>query len=280
MLDTFIRRYATPVVLTLLMAVALTGCLVGGTSATAAKLDMVAKDHSFTAPAQVGAGWVTVSLDNQGQSPHHAQLLHLNQGVSVEQFQATLRDNPPAVLGLATLAGGPGVVDPGGSQATTTFLEPGSYIVICVVPDEQGVPHAAHGMLAPLEVVPGGAYGQEPKADAEVSMVDFGFILPDTIPAGEQTWKIVAAGKQPHEMLLLKLAEGKTLQDAQAWMHQPAGAPPFSNAGGLQGIDPGEAGYLHLELSPGNYVVLCHVPDPASGKAHLELGMIAPFTVQ
>ena len=28
-----------------------------------------------------------------------------------------------------------------------------------------------------------------------------------------------------------------------------------------------------------DYVTVCFVPDPASGKAHAELGMITPFTV-
>ena len=57
------------------------------------------------------------------------------------------------------------------------------------------------------------------------------------------------------------------------------GAPPFEDAGGLQGIDPGESGWLNLDLQPGNYVALCHIPDPASGKAHEELGMVLPFSV-
>jgi len=35
-----------------------------------------------------------------------------------------------------------------------------------------------------------------------------------------------------------------------------------------------------LGREPGNYVAVCFVPDPASGKAHAELGMITPFTVQ
>ena len=50
------------------------------------------------------------------------------------------------------------------------------------------------------------------------------------------------------------------------WMHNPTGAPPFSDAGGMQAMMPDNSGYLHLNLTPGNYVALCHVPDAATGK--------------
>ena len=244
-------------------------------------LAITAKDHNYALPKRVRSGWVTIDLKNAGQAPHHAQLVRLNDGVSEAQFEATLKTDPQAMLSLVTLAGGPGVVDPGGSQRVTVYLEPGRYFVLCFVPDDKGTSHLAHGMIAPLDVVAGdGVAIGEPTADAEVQMLDFAFVVPTAPKAGKQTWKIAAAGKQPHEMGLVKLAEGKTSADVQAWLHQPAGPPPFSNAGGLQALDPGEAGYVHLDLTPGAYIALCHVPDPASGKAHLELGMLQAFTVR
>lgn len=110
--------------------------------------------------------------------------------------------------------------------------------------------------------------------------LDFSFTLPSEIKAGVQTWKIVDAGEQPHEMNLIKLADGKTMEDVAHWMHAPEGAPPFANVGGMQGIDPNEAAYLHLDLEPRDYVAICHIPDPASGKPHDALGMVLPFTVK
>jgi hypothetical protein len=197
-----------------------------------------------------------------------------------EQFQAAIRQDPLSVLALVSLAGGPGVVDADGSQQVTVYLKPGRYFLFCVVPDEQGVPHIAHGMIAPLEVVAAANEASEPQASIAVQMVDFAFALPADVKAGKQTWKVVAAGQQPHEMSLIKLAEGKTIADMQAWMHAPTGAPPFTNVGGLQAVNRGETAYLHLDLTPGTYVALCHVPDPASGKQHMELGMIVPFVVE
>jgi hypothetical protein len=136
-------------------------------------------------------------------------------------------------------------------------------------------------MMASFQVVEGEATtAQAPAVNGEVALLDFSFTLPQEIRAGEQTWKIGDQGDQPHELVLIKLAEGKTMADVEHWMHQPAGAPPFSNAGGMQAIDPGETAYLHLNLSPGSYVAICHLPDPASGQEHAALGMVMPFTVQ
>jgi hypothetical protein len=81
-------------------------------------------------------------------------------------------------------------------------------------------------------------------------------------------------------MLLIQLAAGKTMNDLMAWMHDQTGAPPYANVGGMQAIAAGTSGYLHLNLTLGEYVAICHVPDAASGKAHLELGMMLPFSVE
>lgn len=244
-------------------------------------LEIVATDHHFALPQRVAAGMVTIEFKNEGREPHHAQLARLNDGVSMEQFTAALQEGPLPALALVTLTGGPGVVDPGGEQTVTVELPAGQYVLLCFVPDADGVPHLAKGMIATLEVVAGDvAAAQPPASDAAVTLVDFSLILPPVIHPGEQIWKVTVAGKQPHEIMLLKLAGGKSMADVAHWLHQPQGAPPFANVGGMQGLAPGASGYLHLNLTPGNYVALCHIPDAASGKEHAELGMVMPFTVK
>jgi hypothetical protein len=179
------------------------------------------------------------------------------------------------------MGGGPGPVETGGEQRVTVELQPGPHLLADFLAGADGVPHIAKGMLTPIEVVESeAAVAQAPAVDGEVTLVNFSFTLPQEIRAGEQTWKITDKGTQPHELSLVKLAEGKTMADVQQWMHQPAGAPPFVNAGGMQAIDAGETAYLHLNLTPGSYVAVCHLPDPASGQEHAALGMVMPFTVE
>jgi uncharacterized cupredoxin-like copper-binding protein len=137
-------------------------------------------------------------------------------------------------------------------------------------------------MMASMEVVAGDDQPDAPeiKADATAKLVDFSFSLPSRIKAGKQVWKVVNEGTQVHEFALIKLSADKTLEDVATFMQSPHGAPPFEDAGGFQAIDPGASGWLTLDFQPGQYVALCHVPDPATGYSHTELGMVVPFRVK
>ncbi len=265
-------------------ALILSGCSVSADSNVQgaggrATLTIKTHEYAFEVPSQVNAGYVDIILKNAGEAPHHAQLLQLNEGVTLEQFQTALQQSPDEALALVTLAGGPGPVDPGGSQTVTMELTPGQYVLIDLMAGADGVPNVAKGMLAPFAVVAGGNNRPQPRVDHEATLLDFSFTLPTEIEAGKQTWKIIDAGDEPHELNLMKLADGKSAQDVMEWLHSPSGPPPFASAGGLQGIDPGEAGYLRLDLTPGNYVAICHIPEPNSGQPHRDLGMIQTFAV-
>lgn len=248
------------------------------------EITIKAADYSFEAPAQVEAGLVKINLVNDGQEPHHAQIVRLNDGVTLEQFQAALQEGEAAVFPLVAFVGGPGLIDPGLSSQVILDLTPGQYVLMCFMPSHDGVPHLAKGMVRPIEVVAQADQADRSapkiKADAVVKLMDFSFILPSEIKAGEQIWQVVNEGPQIHEIMFIKLAAGKTAADAQAFLQSPHGVPPFAMIGGFQAINPGATGWLPLNLEPGNYIAICHVPDPASGHAHSELGMLMPFTVK
>ena len=247
------------------------------------EITIKAADFTFDAPDQIEAGLVKVNLVNDGQEPHHAQIVRLNDGVTPEQFQAALQEGEAAAFPLIAFVGGPGLIDPGLSTQVTVDLIPGQYMLLCFIPSHDGVPHLAKGMVRPLEVVAAtdqaAVSRPQPQADGTVKLLDFSFILPVEIKAGRQIWQIVNGGQQPHEIMLMKLTAGKGLADVQAFMQSPQGTPPFSQIGGFQAINPDQSGWLNLDLTPGEYVAICHVPDPASGHAHSELGMVMPFTV-
>lgn len=280
------KKVLFAVVALLLMSLALSAC--GAVSASRVveeaqipQVTIKTTDFAFDAPAQIEAGLVSITIVNEGEEPHHVQLARLNDGVTLEQFQAALQQGPDAAAPLLTWAGGPGIVDSGSEQMVTVQLDTGQYVLLCFVPDHNGAPHIALGMVAGMEVVASAnpASQPEPQADGVVRMLDFSFVLPAEIKAGPQLWKVVNEGVQPHEIHLIRLAEGKTPADLVAFMQHPDGPPPFHNVGGLQGIDGGEAGWVHLDLQPGTYLALCHIPDPVSGKPHDELGMVISFTV-
>ena len=111
---------------------------------------------------------------------------------------------------------------------------------------------------------------------------EFAFEGPDSLPAGDVTMTMDNQGKQMHELVLGELLEGKTMDDVhRLLMKGPPKNPPkwFRNVSGT-GAKPGETGTLEAELTPGTYAMLCFVPDKATKKPHVVLGMMKEVTVE
>jgi uncharacterized cupredoxin-like copper-binding protein len=237
---------------------------------------------SFEAPNQVQAGMTTIRWENKGGDVHHAQLVRINDGVTLPQFQAAMQQGADAAFPLVTFVGGPGAVAPGGKGQVTLDLAAGQYLILDLLPGLDGVSHVAKGMSRLMTVTPREAAGHaaEPAADLTVPLKDFHIALPQTVKSGKQTWKIVNEGPLPHEMALIRLKDGKTLADVAAFNAHPSGEPPFEMAGGMQALQAGMAGWVTLDLPPGNYAALCFIPLAGSAQTHVNAGMVHPFTVQ
>lgn len=239
-------------------------------------------DFTFEGPDSIPAGLTTINFQNTGKEWHHLQLARLNAGLTFPQLMEAFEKEGEGAMRLMTFVGGVGALDPGGSGSVTLNLTEGDYALMDFIPSADGVAHMAKGMVKPLTVKGAASVAAaEPKADVTVSMKDFHFTMPAEVKAGKQVWKILNDGPQPHEITLIKLAEGKTLEDAYAWYGKPEGPPPFQMFGGMQAMSVGApAAFINLDLQPGNYVATCDIPDPASGKPHSELGMLMPFVVK
>lgn len=242
-------------------------------------VEFQASDFAFNTPDTLAAGRLTIRLSNHGLEPHHAQLMRLNDGVSFDQLMASFQAEGDAALRFISLEGGPGAIDPHGTSQVTLDLKPGTYVLACFIAGPDGVPHLVKGMIKPIEVTPSDTPATTVTDSATFTMQDFSFTMPDTLPAGPATYKVVNAGPQPHELNVLKLAPGVSQQDLLEWEDAPGGPPPFQAVGGINGFSVEGSGYMTLDLEPGTYVAVCHIPDPATGIAHAHLGMIKTFTV-
>jgi hypothetical protein len=49
--------------------------------------------------------------------------------------------------------------------------------------------------------------------------------------------------------------------------------------GGVAGTARSTTSFITLDLTPGEYVMVCFVPDSKDGKPHTAHGMVKPFTV-
>jgi uncharacterized cupredoxin-like copper-binding protein len=261
------------------------------TSATEAIPTVVITAHEFAfeAPDSIPAGLTRLHLNNTGHEDHHALLMRLNNGVSLDQFLANLqKDDIGEALSLITLVGGPGAVVGGASSDVVENLQPGSYVILCVLAGEDQVPHFVKGMVKPLDVT-GTAPAEVtyPPSVATITLRDFAFEAPATLPAGTTTVQVTNAGPQPHEAMVVRL-EGVTLDQLKAMIAaseggpdpSQSGPPPFTSVGGIGPLEQGATGQMTLDLTPGDYALVCFVPDPGTGHAHAELGMVGGFTVQ
>ncbi len=264
-----------------LAAIALAGCGQQASAASIPNVTIIARDYTFDIPRGIHAGLVNVTLVNQGSEPHQAQLMRLNDGVTLDQFFAALKQGPDAALPLATSAGGPNAIMPGQRQQVTLHLLAGQYVAICFVTSPDGHSHAEKGMVTPftVEQAASGAQPTAPQADGVVTLKDFSISMSDALTAGKHTLKVTNQGPQSHEFSLIHLEPGKTAQDVMTFFMQPAGLPPFTDAGGMGALAPHTSGWVEVDLAAGNYMALCFVPDPQTGKAHVMLGMLTSFTV-
>lgn len=246
-------------------------------------LTIVGSDYAFDGPDTIAAGFVSLTFENAGAEPHHVQVVRLNDGVTPDEAVAALQQGPEVGMQLVELVGGVGVIMPGQSQtAIVDFSRPGIYLELCLVPDADGVPHFALGMARFFEVTPPATPVARPniEPDLTVRVLDFGYAFPAEIRAGPQVWEVVNDGPQPHEMLLMRVVDGVTVEQALASLAEetPTGPPLAIPVGGVQGLQAGLTSYLEFDLAPGSYIVVCHIPDPATGQPHLALGMISVFT--
>ena len=242
------------------------------------EMHVVARDFAFDVPDTVPAGVTTIRLNNEGPDMHHFWIVKLAEGKTLDNLLAETRgDKLPE---WAVSVGGPNTPAPG-EQATpiTLDLEPGNYAALCVIPAPDGIPHVAKGMSTTFVVAPSSARAAAPKADMTLVLADYDFRFSTPLTAGRHVIDVRTEAPQAHEVLMVQLAPGKSLNDMMEWVAKPNGPPPGKPVGGTVGIAPGRANLLEVDLQPGEYALVCFIPDHKDGKPHFMHGMMKQITV-
>jgi uncharacterized cupredoxin-like copper-binding protein len=250
-------------------------------SAAPAAVTVTANDYSFDAPAQIPAGALTFHLENHGKELHQAQLVKLEEGKTVQDLAAAMKKPGPPPSWLK-FVGGPNGIAPGQKANATLVLTAGQYAYLCSIPGPDGVMHAAKGMVRPFEVTAAssGAASALPETDVTITLVDYAFQPSKPLTPGKHTILVENAGPQAHELVLLKLAPGKKVEDFAHWAEGGLkGPPPAEPLGGVTVLEKGGRGSFTVELSAGEYGFICFVPDSKDGKLHLAHGMMKTFKV-
>src|SRR5205085_6427489 len=150
-----------------------------------------ATEYSYTLPDSIPAGPVTLTMRNVGKEAHHAQFVKFNTGVTFQQFAAALQQGQGPALALVSFQGGTGSLDPGTNTETVSLtLTPGDYAVLCFLTGADGIPHFAKGMIKPITVTAatGATAATKPNTTITITLKDFDFDSPSTLPAATNTW--------------------------------------------------------------------------------------------
>jgi uncharacterized cupredoxin-like copper-binding protein len=108
---------------------------------------------------------------------------------------------------------------------------------------------------------------------------DFSFEAPGRIPAGATTFRLTNHGKELHQAQMIRLDEGKTVEDLGKALKNPGPLPSWVRfVGGPNGIAPGQEANATSVLAPGQYAYICLIPSP-DGVMHVAKGMVRSFEV-
>jgi hypothetical protein len=234
---------------------------------------------SVTAPDTVEAGWTRVRVEEDGKG-HILVFFRMADRVTAADestFVAAL-DTARTTPLPAVAIGGPEIGDTG---EVVLQLSAGRYVLGCVARGPDNHRHAGTGEAASLVVTSSapqsGRGTAAPAATQDVGMVDFAYVGPERWPAGTHLLRVENRGKQDHQLRLVRLREGTTVQD---WLSAERPGRLATPIAGVARMGPGGVAYLAVDLGRGTYVMSCLIADPASGRAHAELGMFRPIRVE
>lgn len=242
------------------------------------EVSVTAREFTFEAPDTLPAGFARVKLSNQGIEPHHIIFARLDSGHVVGELLQSL--SSMKVPNWAVLLGGPNAAMPGGTTETVLELTPGNYAVLCLIPSFDGTPHVAKGMVRPLTVTGAASETAPPNADVVITLSDYTFTASTPITAGPHVLRVDNIAEQPHELVMVRLELGRTVQEFAAWAEKPQGPPPGTLIGGTSPQARGTTNYVIADFAPGEYGFICFMPDAKDGKLHLVHGMIQQFTIE
>ena len=251
------------------------------------ELSFTVQEDAIEGPDSVEAGFYTLALSDQSGLQIDISIGRLEDGASVEAVLEAVEAVNQSFMGQ----GNPGeamaqvdsVVNLVGGQSippdAVLELTPGEYVILSVGVTEEGEAHTDLGLYTTFTVTESAAEADAPQADLTVDMLDFAFSIPEEVAAGEQTWQVVNVGEQIHHMVLMRVKEGRSMEEAMDFLETEEGEPPVDEVGYVTLLDTDERNFLTFDLTPGAYIALCFMPDYETGQPHVALGMIDTFTV-
>ncbi|MGH7540959.1 MAG: hypothetical protein ACRELC_08175 [Gemmatimonadota bacterium] len=128
-----------------------------------------------------------------------------------------------------------------------------------------------------------GCSAEDPLNEVTVIGLDYAFGGPRTLPPGPTAIAFENRGEVEHEMILVRLKEGVTLEEVIEAVRGGGDPAEFTEGGaGILIAGPGAvtASRLLVDFSPGRtYALVCNFQDEPDAPPHTALGMVATLQV-
>jgi hypothetical protein len=233
-------------------------------------------------PASIEAGRYLLTVEGEPATegpPPGAMILQLPEGMTLDEAGAQAQaspDGPPPFYFEAVLAGGASV-SANGPGVSVIDLPPGEWIAAGTYFSRPPVVFDVTGEL-PADL-------PEPDSTATFTLQEMTIEITEGAPvAGENLLRIENRGEQPHFIEIVKVPDGTTEEDAEAWLEADMSGTPvadleFEYVATTPDQSGGVTQWVTVTLQAGTYEALCFVPDPDSGMPHAFMGMHRLFTV-
>ena len=235
-------------------------------------LHITQRDYEFEVDGASTAGSVSIAVENLGAEFHEIGMAKLLDGHTVDEVRAALEAASEDEDPLTGLVEDDSLIDElGGVAAPGTAytmsgegIEAGEYVLICFIPNSEGVPHYQLGMVSGFTIAEGDAT-QAPEADATYTVGDEGLDGPSELAAGDTSIEFVNDSATTREITLFKVKEGSTLDDVLAYFASgDEGPPPDFASGPIEFLafvfDGASDRTMTVNLTPGQWVL--QTPDP------------------
>jgi hypothetical protein len=243
------------------------------------------KKASYSAPATVKGGLVTVTFKNGGKQPHSAQLVRIDGNHTPQEVVKATSGNSNKTPSWIHGEGGPGTADPGQTTTSTDVLPAGNYAIL-----DGGSMNGPPGFKK--LTVTAGQSGSLPTTDTTVTAAapakdKYKWQINGTLKPGQNRLTFVSkGGKDAIHLIGAARVTGNPskAQIQKAFARQ--GPPPkfidqksFTVTSVLDGTNKSEVTSLSLK-KPGEYVLFCPLSDRDGGKSHLEEGLLTTVNVK
>jgi len=241
-----------------------------------------AANMAFSGPDTIAAGPTRIRLEAPNGGLEHLSVVRLGSGHTLAEFQAAVAVHYPPHW--AQFSGGPNAPGLGRPAEAIVDLTPGDYAAVSMVLGADGVARVRKGMIRAFTVVDSGLPTRPPESGTAIQLFDYGFQVAGPLIPGAQVVQVENRSPQRHEVILVRLAPGRTAQEMGEYLLALAagtaqGPPPGDLEGGVAPLSQFQTNLWSVVLSVGRYAVLCLVADDGDGRSHLHHGHLQEFDV-